>query len=326
MANSVPFDVAMLYGILFEATLYGLYLAIFSATLYVLFIPLTSPRQSRQQNVNKILVVTTFALFASITTHYCTNMARMYGAYVTHLAEPSGPLLYFAQLSSPLTLTWAACYIFEATINDGLTVYRLFVVWGNNYFVCIPPTITLLGMLVSGLGTVAAFANIPPGADIWTNAAGTWLTCSFVLGLTTNVLAVSLIGYRILIRDRKLSNMGTGSLKNVVVVIIESAALYRHDEQRHQDHQPLSLAHPLEHGLGILQHRQPDHRNRVTSTHLRVGWVRHFKPMTTSSHVNAPTTSGMYPMRVQVTTDREEYDTEASIVKSADKFGREENW
>ncbi|KAA1474703.1 hypothetical protein DENSPDRAFT_860464 [Dentipellis sp. KUC8613] len=302
MADSVPFDVAMLYGILFEATLYGLYLAVFSATLYVLFMPLTSPSSSRQQGVNKILVVTAFALFASITTHYCMNMARMYGAYVTHLAEPSGPLLYFAQLSSPLTLTWATCYIFEATINDGLTVYRLFVVWGNNWIVCIPPTITLIGMTVSGLGTVAAFANIPPGADIWTNAAGTY---------------VCLIGYRILVRDRKLSNMGTSSLKNVVVVIIESAALYSVIKT-------INLCLLLTHSnmawaffnIGIASHLLI----------LRVGWVRHFKPLTNSSHVNGPTTSGMYPMRVQVTTDREEYDTEASIVKSADKFRREDNW
>lgn len=49
-------------------------------------------------------------------------MARIYGAYVVHGAEPYGPILFFADLKSPLSLVWAACYVFEAFITDSLTV------------------------------------------------------------------------------------------------------------------------------------------------------------------------------------------------------------
>ena len=49
-------------------------------------------------------------------------MARIYGAYVTHGEEPFGPILFFANLSSPLSLTWASCYVFEAFLTDSLTV------------------------------------------------------------------------------------------------------------------------------------------------------------------------------------------------------------
>ncbi len=49
-------------------------------------------------------------------------MARIYGAYVVHGAEPFGPILFFADLKSPLSLVWAACYVFEAFITDSLTV------------------------------------------------------------------------------------------------------------------------------------------------------------------------------------------------------------
>ncbi|OJT08997.1 hypothetical protein TRAPUB_131 [Trametes pubescens] len=252
-------------------------------------------------------------------------MARIYGAYVVHGAEPFGPILFFADLKSPLSLVWAACYVFEAFITDSLTIYRLYVIWGSNIWVCIPPGLCVGAMLVSGFGTVISFSKLDSGNDLWTNVAGDWLICAFVLGLATNILAVSLIGYRILVRNRRVTAVsGVGSLKNVVVVIIESAALYTFLKtinlvllltKSNVAWAFLSIANPI---IGIASHLLI----------LRVAWMRHFKPATSHSAMTSPSRAGTYPMRVQVTTDRvNDDDLEASTMKGGDdKLTRSGNW
>lgn len=162
MADPVAFDIAVLYGILFECMFYGernvrAVSGRADANCGTSFQASTSPslarrctccscrcsvpgRPDRRRSTSSccrprfsyscrsqwyVLRLCRFSareLMPSPPQHFCINMARIYGAYVVHGAEPYGPILFFADLKSPLSLVWAACYVFEAFITDSLTV------------------------------------------------------------------------------------------------------------------------------------------------------------------------------------------------------------
>lgn len=88
-------------------------------------------------------------------------------AFTSNMETPNAPATYYSTtISSPLNITKNALYCTVTLISDGLIVglfyrssmkcrihsccvkvYRLFVVWGYNYYVTILPLLALFGEL-----------------------------------------------------------------------------------------------------------------------------------------------------------------------------------
>jgi hypothetical protein len=83
------------------------------------------------------------------------------------------------------------------------------------------------GFAVSGYVTVSLFSKMPPSATALEGPVVKWISTTFLLSLTTNLLTTGLISYRIVTTARKVSgSVDVRPYMGGLVVIIESAAIY----------------------------------------------------------------------------------------------------
>ncbi|KAF7350800.1 hypothetical protein MSAN_01641600 [Mycena sanguinolenta] len=177
---------------------YGIYLMLFCICIYILL--------NRPRNLgNTFLLVTAIALFTLATIQAVINLV-LGAADIDNVDIPYEQLLDVTDV----------VYALNNFIADGLVIYRCYVVWNNNVFVTIVPTLMLIATTV--LGLVVSF-------DFTLS-----LYPFFVLSLATNVLVTALTAGRIW----WISRYSRAYLKaaeqrryiSALAIIVESGALY----------------------------------------------------------------------------------------------------
>jgi len=218
---------AELIGVVLESAAYGVYLVLFIGCVYTL-----SGRYKRKRNgklatrkANRPMFFASVILFVCITLHWVLEIGRLYGAYVVEIAFP-GPEHYYSNLANPLNVAKTGLYLAEFVVADGIIVYRLWTVWNGNWSICVPPACTLLAEAVVGTATTYQFTRVRLGQDIFETECGRWITSSFVLQLFTNIYCAGLIAFRIWSINRSLKSIGQTDLTPVIMIVVESAALY----------------------------------------------------------------------------------------------------
>ncbi|KAL1716569.1 hypothetical protein EV715DRAFT_265211 [Schizophyllum commune] len=299
MALSV--DVAYMWGIVISSFLYGVYLVMFCIALYILLLPLQPSYRARREPVNRVL-------------HFIAQCLRMGYAYVEHIEHPGTQPPFLEDLSHPLAIVTGVCFTVAAILTDALTIYRLYMIWARNIWVCVAPALTLVGMMVCGFVMCAVTQEAGSEVMLYGTSAGYWLIATFIVGLCTNFVALGLIIVRFTKRDRAQpeSARGVGGISLVITVIIESTLIYSGTKfinlmlliaQSNVSYTFFCIVIPV---IGIASHLLIIH----------VGYEKYFKPLTSHGPFSSERAATSIPMQVRSPT-RSQFGDRSSKVSSS---------
>jgi len=161
-----------------------------------------------------ILLIYSTVMFALSTTHAGLAVRELLEGFVYQLAStPGGPPVFYRENVFPKR---KAIYIFNTLLGDSLLIWRVFVIYGRNWFVVAPSLLLLLGTMVCGLKTVAA--NVASEhSSVFDPSILSWVTSTFVLTIATQILATTLIAGRIYFAARPYSYIVPQGIQNGVL-------------------------------------------------------------------------------------------------------------
>ncbi|KAF7371371.1 hypothetical protein MSAN_00773500 [Mycena sanguinolenta] len=165
-------------------------------------------------------------LFVTITAHWILAVDR---AFLAFIHPPVDVLAFYGDLAQTTVVVKTAFIVATLIIGDTLIIHRLWIVWGYNKYVILFPVGTLIGVTVSGVGITYQLTVFQPGESIFLSEAGRWITGEAVFTLCTNVYSTAFIFWQLWNHGRHtetIQRYGGPSLKSVLVILIESAALY----------------------------------------------------------------------------------------------------
>ncbi|EIN05361.1 MFS general substrate transporter [Punctularia strigosozonata HHB-11173 SS5] len=104
---------------------------------------------------------------ALFSAHWILDQARLWQAFVVHQPDKDGPDLFYALLRDPRNVVRIVFFVSEMIVLDSLLLYRLYVIWNNNWMVIVLPALTEIGTVVTGVALCVGFARAPPYVDLW---------------------------------------------------------------------------------------------------------------------------------------------------------------
>ncbi|KAJ3555592.1 hypothetical protein NM688_g2494 [Phlebia brevispora] len=185
--------------------------------------------QTYQRPISKVLVTGSTVLFLTISAHWIINVVRASNALVANGGIPNGSLMSYGNIADPLDVaSVGALYSFEIAVADMIMLYRLWIVWDDNRYVCAFPALSFLGFVVMGIGVTFQFTQVKPGQNVFLTECGRWIASALVLTLATNLYCSIMISYRIWSTNRGLSirHAQSSRIIYVIVVIVESTVIY----------------------------------------------------------------------------------------------------
>ncbi|EMD35349.1 hypothetical protein CERSUDRAFT_116146 [Gelatoporia subvermispora B] len=224
-----PFDKISLIGIWIETVLWGVNCIIFAGACWVIFAK-TNSKASRW-----MLGTTSIVLFIFSTVHVGASLQQLLEGFI-YVPQPPPPLyatLYFLDQSRWPSFLKTLLYDTTVWLQDLVLIWRLYVVWGRNWKICVVPLIVELGHMGVAYGGSILYdepgqaANFPLGTKL---AIAGWS-----LDLTVNVSVTVAIAARLWYMGKTLSRVSTtGSVQlqiqntyaTPIFTIIESGAIF----------------------------------------------------------------------------------------------------
>ncbi|KAG7089642.1 hypothetical protein E1B28_011304 [Marasmius oreades] len=228
----VPLSLA---DIVIHTFLYGIFFLLNLVSVWFIWFPL----QRRAERgvaaaLKKPMFIGAVTLFATVTTHWVCNVLRLFQAMV-YFKQGTSPLEYYADLSQRIYAVKTGLIMASVVAGDIMIVYRLWVVWSCQYYVIILPSISVIGVAISGSGITYELTQFTRGKSIFASSAQAWVICEALFTILTNVYCTGLIAWRIwftnhhslsLDNDKSRSSSASRHLMAAMVIIIESALLY----------------------------------------------------------------------------------------------------
>ncbi|KAF8896801.1 hypothetical protein CPB84DRAFT_1212799 [Gymnopilus junonius] len=199
MVKDIPADVAYIGGVWTEGVLYGIHIIVYFTLCYIF----TSRAYTRgRETSSRILLTYSTIMFALSTTHAGLAVRELMDGFVYALpSTPGGPPVYYRENVFPKR---KAIYIFNTLLGDSLLVWRVFVIYGRSWAITAPSILLLIGTTITGLKTVAANV-MSEHSSVFDPSILSWVTSTFVLTIATQLLATTLIAYRIYAASRPFS-------------------------------------------------------------------------------------------------------------------------
>lgn len=221
MVADIPADVAYIGGVWAEGVLYGIHIILFSA-LCKIFLRKSYVRGREVSSA--ILLCSSFIMFVLSTTHVALAVHELLQGFVYQRSIPGGPPVFFRQNVFPPR---KAVYLFNTFLGDAMLIWRVYVIWGQNWKICVPSIIFLLGTIICGIKTIVANATYPAGS-VFTSDILSWVTSTFALTIATQITATCLIAGRIYYASRL--SIGSSKMQSyymsLVWMVVESGAIY----------------------------------------------------------------------------------------------------
>ncbi|KAI9435628.1 hypothetical protein BJY52DRAFT_695884 [Lactarius psammicola] len=222
MAVAISFSSSELLALCLESVLYGVYLVLFVGCIKVL---ISKRRRRAGGNVRLILVSST--LFVLITWHEIVDAIRIYMAYKGSETN-IGADLYYANVTSLLSLMKTSVYLVETLASDLFILYRCYIVWNASIAIIAFPVLLYIADIGTGIAAVYTLSLIEQKQDAVFNLEQERITNSFFsCTLAVNSACTGLIAYRIWRTQRQTRDAKMGSnLSQVSIIVIESGAIY----------------------------------------------------------------------------------------------------
>ncbi|KZT67777.1 hypothetical protein DAEQUDRAFT_766932 [Daedalea quercina L-15889] len=218
----------------FECYLYGIFSVLYGTSTYLLV------RQGREKmaaeglrsRINSVyrapMFIAAQIIFLTVTGHWVLTVYRLFAAFV-NFRGGTDPLYYYADIA--LTSEVAKCALLVATVlvSDAMIIYRLYIIWGYNKLIILPPILTWLGLIAVGAGVCWQFSIYKLGDSVYDGDTGRWITADCIFTLATNIYCTVCISYRVFrtrLRARRHPSLAQPNLLSALAILVESAALH----------------------------------------------------------------------------------------------------
>ncbi|KIP02431.1 hypothetical protein PHLGIDRAFT_293710 [Phlebiopsis gigantea 11061_1 CR5-6] len=214
----------LVLGVVLELMLYGVFFVTFVMSMYYLM----QKPQTRKTPVNKLIASTGILLFGLITAQTVIETVALFTPLLARYAnQDAAEIIDNANESYlPMIETSLALYFIELFISNFLMVYRVWIVFQRKWAIVALPGLSLAAsMICEGL-------FVQQNSKVFAGDFGgvQFLTIALSCDVFTNIYCSALLAYKIWLSQRYLRGATTYlrsfSSLNVVIIIIESAALY----------------------------------------------------------------------------------------------------
>ncbi|KDQ57647.1 hypothetical protein JAAARDRAFT_687278 [Jaapia argillacea MUCL 33604] len=193
---------------------------LFAACMWVL--------TSRRKKVHGLLFISTAILFAMSTVHVALSLVQLLQAFVdpTVLATPRGSDIYWINEANPIYSAKNMLYNFSVFAQDFLLIWRLYMVWGQNWKICVLPMF-FEAIHISAI-LVAAVLLTKPGVDVFSRAVQGWGLAGWALDVFVNTSVTSAIAYKLWLANKNLADhfaKRSGYL-TAMFTVLESGAIF----------------------------------------------------------------------------------------------------
>lgn len=209
---------AAIVAIIIESILYGISTFLFGITLW----SLTYQRKSAE--VSRIMLAAACLLFLLGTMHIIVDANRVWQGFIS-----SGDAdLFFDDLSKYSFKN--ALYQVETVVGDAILIYRCYVVWRRIDVIIIP---IIAWMATAVVGTFSTWLISQPSITnsdylVVLEEAEKWVIPACSMALATNLIATSVLAYKLWSVHRRSSGMRTtrSQVYPILLIIMECGALY----------------------------------------------------------------------------------------------------
>jgi len=214
---------SLLDGTVIAAAAYGVHLTLF----FQCFVLLTT--RPRDGKVNWWLVSYICILFSLGTIGFGGQIKFNEETFIQDRNFPGGPLGFnFGEYNTPINVVTTAAFVVLNWFADGLLVYRLFMIWNNNWYVAALPILTLISSFTVSI--LLLFQLTQPGASLWTSVAISFGIPYWSISVSLNIIVTLLIVGRLFylrMRTRMaLSKEHAKMYTSIAAMLVESAMLY----------------------------------------------------------------------------------------------------
>ncbi|KAG1763291.1 hypothetical protein EDD22DRAFT_887488 [Suillus occidentalis] len=201
-----------------EAILYGINCMLFGACVRAI---------SFGSRGHKLLLFAASFQFALATAHVILVFVTAMTAFTdaTVVATPDGANLYYAATGgNHLDTASVSIFVVNSFAQELLLIWRLYVVWGQNFKVCILPLIVWVAHCTIVFIDVALLA--PKNSSIFSLDARAFSLCGWLLEMILNVTVTAGIVYHIWRTGRRTAALTSHFMyRSTIMMIVESGAL-----------------------------------------------------------------------------------------------------
>ncbi|TCD60725.1 hypothetical protein EIP91_009631 [Steccherinum ochraceum] len=151
------------------------------------------------------------------TAEFAVNIMRLINGFLrVGPSYPTGVEGFFSDVTEKTFIVKGALYNVQTLILDAAVIYR----WTALLDKFSPSTCTV------GLNRAFITASVNTD-DVFAEQTGRWITATYAMTLTTNLIATTLLAYRIWRVNRRTSEfVASKCLTPILLVVIESGAIY----------------------------------------------------------------------------------------------------
>ncbi|KAJ6536825.1 hypothetical protein B0H19DRAFT_1181863 [Mycena capillaripes] len=194
---------------------YGMFVVLFSSSMYLLNLP-------RDSIFRSTVFIAAICLFCSVTAHWIATVYRAFLAFV-YFQHGEAALEFYADTRQATELVQEGFLMISILIGDSLIIHRLWVVWEHRIGIVVFPICSLTALTMCSAVSMYTVSRRAPGANIFSDP---WLTSNCILTLVTNVYSTVFITFKIWNITRVVRPIGGSNLRDFLVIVVESAALY----------------------------------------------------------------------------------------------------
>ncbi|KAH8092475.1 hypothetical protein BXZ70DRAFT_455547 [Cristinia sonorae] len=234
MADKFPIDVAQLLALPLKSIFYGLHIVTLCLCVQVL---LFSPHRHNIKRRSRFLspfFLVTLIMFALGTFDLALAIQHVMDAFVWYNG-PGGAKGEFANISYWVNVMQTVIYFTQSGVADKVLIYRCFVVYNRNWLILVALSLFSFALAVCSAFTAYIEFTLHTEALLNVKRLTPFVTPLFVLALALNLIATSLIVYKIWsvssdTAEVAVSSYGNGrhgsSMRHAMRIIIESGAIY----------------------------------------------------------------------------------------------------
>jgi hypothetical protein len=164
--------------------------------------------------------------FGLATGHVITMLVQLVRGFIGAAGTLDGPSLYLQDQSTPEHVAQEVLYITNSLIGDGILIWRLWIIWNRNTWLCAPFAVLGIATAVAGYTALGHLASLNSTDTVFLSQVHNWLVATWVLSLATQLGATLLIGYQFWKSIRWNSKGIRASRLSVLWILVESGALY----------------------------------------------------------------------------------------------------
>jgi len=210
-----------------ETVLWGINCVLFSGVCFVLL------KRTGRKGINSgwILGITSVVLFAMVTVHVGISLRQLLEAFV-NIPSGSSPLystLYWIDETNRLAVVKDYIYNYTVFIQDLILIWRMYIVWGKNWKICVIPV--LVELVHTGVATAGTVLLAKPGANPESPVLSKLGVAGWSLDLAVNISVTAAIAGRLWFMGMKVSSIsssrqGYNPYLTSILTIVESGALF----------------------------------------------------------------------------------------------------